>query len=221
MYEKTTDRFRKAMQLAHQEALRFNHEYVGTEHILLGLIKEGSGVAAAVLAGFKVGLRNVRLAVESQIQSGQNMVVIGKLPYTPRAKKVIGLAMEEADDLKHNYVGTEHLLLALLREEEGIASKVLKSFGLDLLQVRQGVLEVLGHAEPASDPKTPPPADPLAGIHSLIFVEIPANSGQGLGVFDQGVLENINNQLTGTGMKAIVLPVGAKISHTARRVPLT
>ena len=122
MYERFTDRARKVMQLANQEAQRFNHEYIGTEHILLGLIKEGSGVAANVLKNLEVDLRKIRLEVEKLVQSGPDMVTMGKLPQTPRAKKVIEYSMEEARNLGHNYVGTEHILLGLLREQEGVAA---------------------------------------------------------------------------------------------------
>ena len=121
MYERFTDRARKVMQLANQEAQRFNHEYIGTEHILLGLVKEGSGVAANVLKNLDIDLRKVRLEVEKLVKSGPDMVTMGKLPQTPRAKKVIEYAIEEARNLNHNYVGTEHLLLGLLREQDGWA----------------------------------------------------------------------------------------------------
>ena len=102
MYERFTDRARKVMQLANQEAQRFNHEYIGTEHILLGLVKEGSGVAANVLKNLDVDLRKIRLEVEKLVQSGPEMVTMGKLPQTPRAKKVIEYSMEEARNLNHN-----------------------------------------------------------------------------------------------------------------------
>src|SRR6476620_8550480 len=116
MYERFTDRARKVMQLANQEAQRFNHEYIGTEHILLGLVKEGSGVAANVLKNLDVDLRKIRLEVEKIVQTGPGgrRVVLGRLPHTPRAQKAIEYAVEEARSLKHNHVGTEHLLLGLL-----------------------------------------------------------------------------------------------------------
>ncbi|MCA9268184.1 MAG: NDP-hexose 4-ketoreductase, partial [Planctomycetales bacterium] len=145
MYERFTDRARKVMQLANQEAQRFNHEYIGTEHILLGLIKEGSGVAANVLKNLDVDLRKIRLEVEKLVQSGPDMVTMGKLPQTPRAKKVIEYSMEEARNLNHNYVGTEHILLGLLREQEGVAAQVLMNLGLKLEDVREEVLNLLGH----------------------------------------------------------------------------
>ena len=145
MYERFTDRARKVMQLANQEAQRFNHEYIGTEHILLGLVKEGSGVAANVLKNLDVDLRKIRLEVEKLVQSGPEMVTMGKLPQTPRAKKVIEYSMEEARQLNHNYVGTEHILLGLLREQEGVAAQVLMNLGLKLEEVRDEVLNLLGH----------------------------------------------------------------------------
>jgi ATP-dependent Clp protease ATP-binding subunit ClpC len=145
MFERFTDRARKVMQLANQEAQRFNHEYVGTEHVLLGLIKEGSGVAANVLRNLDVDLRKIRNEVEKIVQAGPEMVTMGKLPQTPRAKKVIEYAIEEARNLNHNYVGTEHLLLGLLREQEGVAAQVLMNLNLKLEEVREEVLNLLGH----------------------------------------------------------------------------
>ncbi|MBM4068566.1 MAG: ATP-dependent Clp protease ATP-binding subunit [Planctomycetes bacterium] len=145
MYERFTDRARKVMQLANQEAQRFNHEYIGTEHILLGLVKEGSGVAANVLKNLDIDLRKIRLEVEKIVQAGPDMVTMGKLPQTPRAKKVIEYSIEEARNLGHNYVGTEHLLLGLLREQEGVAAQVLMNLGLKLEDVREEVLNLLGH----------------------------------------------------------------------------
>ncbi len=151
MYERFTDRARKVMQLANQEAQRFNHEYIGTEHILLGLVKEGSGVAANVLKNLDVDLRKIRIEVEKIVQSGPDMVTMGKLPQTPRAKKVIEYSMEEARNLNHNYVGTEHILLGLLREQEGVAAQVLMNLGLKLEDVREEVLNLLGHGMEQSE----------------------------------------------------------------------
>ncbi len=144
MFERFTDRARKIMALANQEAQRFNHEYIGTEHILLGLVREGSGVGANVLKNLDVDLRKVRLEIEKLVKSGPDMVTMGKLPQTPRAKKVIEYAIEEARALNHNYVGTEHLLLGLLRESEGVAAQVLMNLGLKLDKVREEVLNLLG-----------------------------------------------------------------------------
>jgi len=159
MFERFTDRARKVMALANQEAQRFNHEYIGTEHILLGLVKEGSGVGANVLKNLDVDLRKVRLEVEKLVKSGPDMVTMGKLPQTPRAKKVIEYAIEEARSLNHNYVGTEHLLLGLLREHDGVAAQVLMNLGLKLEEVREEVLNLLGagveNEEPASQGEKP------------------------------------------------------------------
>src|SRR4029453_19666450 len=132
MYERFTDRARKVMQLAHQEAQRFNHEYLGTEHILLGLVSEGTGVAAKVLKNLKVDLPTVRAEVEKIVQAGPDMITMGKMPQTPRAKRVIEFAIMEARELTHTYVGTEHVLLGLLREGEGVAAQFLLILGLDL-----------------------------------------------------------------------------------------
>ena len=144
MFERFTDRARKVMALANQEAQRFNHEYIGTEHVLLGLVKEGSGVGATVLKNLDVDIKKLRLEVEKLVKSGPDVVTMGKLPQTPRAKKVIEYAIEEARSLNHNYVGTEHILLGLLRESEGIAAQVLMSLGLKLENIRQEVLNLLG-----------------------------------------------------------------------------
>lgn len=144
MFERFTDRARKVMALANQEAQRFNHEYIGTEHILLGLVKEGNGVGANVLRNLDVDVKKLRLEIEKLVKSGPDMVTMGKLPQTPRAKKVIEFAIEEARSLNHNYVGTEHILLGLLRETEGIAAQVLMNLGLKLEDVRQEVLNLLG-----------------------------------------------------------------------------
>ena len=165
MYERFTDRARKVMQLANQEAQRFNHEYIGTEHILLGLIKEGTGVAANVLRNLDIDLRKIRLEVEKLVQSGPDMVTMGKLPHTPRAKKVLEYAVEEARNLNHNYVGTEHLLLGLLREQEGVAAQVLMNLGVRLEDVREEVLNLLGHGsiEGAESPERAGPFTPPSG----------------------------------------------------------
>jgi hypothetical protein len=153
MYERFTDRARKVMQLANQEAQRYNHEYIGTEHILLGLVKEGSGVAANVLKNLDIDLRKIRLEVEKIAGSGPDLVTMGRLPQTPRAKKVIEHAIDEARNLNHNYVGTEHLLLGLLREHDGVAAQILLNLGLSTEKVREATLALLGN--PRATP-TPP-----------------------------------------------------------------
>ncbi len=152
MFDRFTDRARKVMGLARQEAQRFNHDYIGTEHILLGLIQEGSGVAANVLKNMDIELKKIRGEIEKMVKTGPTMVTMGQLPFTPRAKKVLELALEEASNLGHNYLGTEHLLLGLLRESEGIAAQVLMNLGIKLEDVREEVLEFLG-AEPPPAPE--------------------------------------------------------------------
>jgi len=161
MYERFTERAKKVLDLAQQEAQRLSHEYIGTEHMLLGLVKEGSGVAANVLRNMGVDFERVRLEVEKIVQSGPDTVAIGTLPQTPRAKKVIEYAIEEAQSLGHNYVGTEHLLLGLLREHEGVAACVLMMLGLELDDVREEVLNLLGapaEDESAEEAETAPEA---------------------------------------------------------------
>ncbi len=158
MFERFTDRARKVMALANQEAQRFNHEYIGTEHVLLGLVKEGSGVGANVLKNLGVDLRKVRLEVEKLVKSGPEMVTMGKLPQTPRAKRVIEYSIEEARNLNHNYVGTEHLLLGLLREQDGVAAQVLMNLGLKLEDVREEVLNLLGAGVEPEETATMSPA---------------------------------------------------------------
>ncbi len=143
MYERFTDRARKVMTLANKEAHRFNREYIGTEHVLLGLIKEGSGVAANILKNLDIDLRKVRIEVEKLVPKGPDMVTMRKLRQTPRAKKVIEYSLEEARNLNHNYVGTEHMLIGLMREPECVAFIVLTNFGLTLERARHAVTNEL------------------------------------------------------------------------------
>src|SRR5213596_2879158 len=140
-----TDRVRKVLQMAREEAARLHHEYVGTEHILLGLIREGEGVAAAVLTNLNVDLEEIQQKIEETVKKGKAAAAAGPdLPYTSRAKKVLELAMSEARELNHSYVGTEHLLLGLLREEKGIAAQVLTDAGVNLEAARAETLRILG-----------------------------------------------------------------------------
>jgi ATP-dependent Clp protease ATP-binding subunit ClpA len=145
MFNRFTDRARKVMHLAKLEAQRFDHEYVGTEHILLGLVKEGAGVAAIVLRNLDADLRKLRIEVEKIVQSSpdDSRIAPGKLPLTPRAKKAIEYAVDEARYLNHNYIGSEHLLLGLLREEEGIAAVILQNLGLRCDCIREQIHQVL------------------------------------------------------------------------------
>ena len=147
-FDKFTDRARKVLTLAQDEAQRFNHNYIGTEHLLLGLVREGEGVAARVLENMNVELAKVRTAVEFIIGRGDRPVV-GEVGLTPRAKRVIELAIDEARRLGHNYIGTEHLLLGLVREGEGIAAGVLESLGVNLDKVRHEVIRVLSQSSAA------------------------------------------------------------------------
>ncbi len=149
MFDRFTERARKVIILAKEEAKRFNHDYIGTEHILLGLIKEGESVAAAVLQNLGLSLDTIRLEVEKLVQFGPSTIVSGDIPFTPKAKKVIELAMDEARRLGHNYIGTEHLLLGLIKEGEGVASHVLMNVGLDLNKVRSEVIKLLGSSSPS------------------------------------------------------------------------
>ena len=151
MFDRFTDRAKKVMSFARQEAMKFNHEYIGTEHILLGLVQEGSGVAANVLKNMSIDLEKIRHEVEKIVKTGPSMVTMGQLPFTPRAKKVLELSLEEASQLSHNYIGTEHLLLGLIRENEGIAAQVLMNLGIKLDEVREEVLEFLGASEGGED----------------------------------------------------------------------
>lgn len=146
MYERFTDRARHVMRHANTEAGRLNHEYIGTEHILLGLIKEDFGVAAHVLKNLGFDLLKIRLQVEKFVHVGTDVITPSnsKLPQNLRAKRVIEYAVEEAQRLNHNYVGTEHLLLGLLREPEGIAAQVLINMGLTLVNIREEVLNLVG-----------------------------------------------------------------------------
>jgi ATP-dependent Clp protease ATP-binding subunit ClpC len=161
-----TDRVRKVLQMAREEAARLHHEYVGTEHILLGLIREGEGVAAAVLTNLNVDLDDIQQKIEETVKKGKAAAAPGPdLPYTSRAKKVLELAMTEARELNHSYVGTEHLLLGLLREEKGIAAQVLTDAGVTLEQSRAETLRLLGSDMPQTSQggavaPTPPAAAP-------------------------------------------------------------
>jgi ATP-dependent Clp protease ATP-binding subunit ClpC len=142
MFERFTDRARRSLFLSQEEARLLNHNYVGTEHLLLGLVSEGQGVAAKALQSLGISLEAVRAQVEEIIGQGQT-APRGHIPFTPGAKKVLELSLREATQLGHNYIGTEHLLLGLLREGEGVAAQVLVKLGADLSRVRQQVIQLL------------------------------------------------------------------------------
>src|SRR3954463_14122157 len=163
-----TERVRKVLAMAREEAARLHHEYVGTEHILLGLIREGEGVAATVLQNLSVELDEIQQKIEETVKKGKAAQTTGPaLPYTSRAKKVLELAMSEARELSHSYVGTEHLLLGLLREEKGIAAQVLTDAGVSLDVARAETLRILGteltqqQGAPVARPSAGPADRPL------------------------------------------------------------
>lgn len=150
MFNRFTERARKVLVLAKEEARRFNHDYIGSEHILLGLVREGEGVACAVLQNLGIDLERLRFEIEKLASPGGTTLVSGDIPFTPRAKKALELAAEEARSFGHNYIGTEHILLGLAREGEGIASQVLFSLGIDLNKIREEISALLGGSHPAS-----------------------------------------------------------------------
>jgi len=152
MFERFTDRARRVVVLAQEEARMLNHNYIGTEHILLGLIHEGEGVAAKALESLGISLEAVRQQVEEIIGQGQQ-APSGHIPFTPRAKKVLELSLREALQLGHNYIGTEHILLGLIREGDGVAAQVLVKLGADLNRVRQQVIQLL-HGYQGKEPTT-------------------------------------------------------------------
>jgi len=173
MFERFTDRARRVVVLAQEEARMLNHNYIGTEHILLGLVHEGEGVAAKALESLGISLEAVRQQVEEIIGQGEDPPQ-GHIPFTPRAKTVLELSLREANHLGHNYIGTEHILLGLLREGEGVAAQVLVKLGADLSRVRQQVIQLLhGHQgmEPQAASGGPPrarmPSDLPAGVDAL------------------------------------------------------
>jgi ATP-dependent Clp protease ATP-binding subunit ClpC len=156
MSNRFTERAQRVILIAQEEAKRLNHDYVGTEHILLGLIALGEGVAAQVLANLGVDLRRVRAEIEKIVGTGDNVMLLGEIPFTPRAKKVLELAVEEAQNMGHSHVGTEHLLLGLIREEEGVAAQVLENLGVRLDIVREEVISLLGEGQPGpAQPQAP------------------------------------------------------------------
>ena len=152
MFERFTDRARRVVVLAQEEARRLNHNYIGTEHILLGLIQEGEGHAAKALEELNINIDSVRSEVVEIIGEGQQSPS-GHIPFTPRAKKVLELSLREALQLGHNYIGTEHILLGLIREGEGVAAQVLKKLGAELSQVRQTVIKLISNSDEGKKPQ--------------------------------------------------------------------
>src|SRR6185503_5597399 len=144
MYDRFAERARKAIAYAREEAIRLDHDYIGTEHILLGMIREGNGVAVAVLEHLSVDLAKLRHEVEKLVATTGGTLTLGKVEFSMTAKKVLELAQEEAQNLGHNYIDTEHILLGLIREGEGIAARVLNSFGVTLTRAREVSIGLLG-----------------------------------------------------------------------------
>jgi ATP-dependent Clp protease ATP-binding subunit ClpC len=165
MFERFTDRARRVVALAQDEARRLNHDYIGTEHILLGLIHEGGGVAAGALESLGISLHVVRQEVEQIIGRGRQ-APSGPIPFTPRAKKVLELSLREALQIGHNYIGTEHILLGLIREGDGVAAQVLVKLGADLNRVRPRVIELISGQEP--DRRLPQEGVPVADIQARL-----------------------------------------------------
>ena len=163
MFERFTDRARRVVVLAQEEARMLGHNYIGTEHILLGLIHEGEGVAAKALESLGVSQEAVRRQVEEIIGQGER-VPSGHIPFTPRAKKVLELSLREALQLGHNYIGTEHILLGLIREGEGVAAQVLVKLGADLNRVRQQVIQLL-HGDQGKEPAAAGAPSETAPVH--------------------------------------------------------
>jgi len=162
MFNRFTEKARRVILLAREEAKRLDHDYLGTEHLLLGLIREGEGVAALALQNLGIDLEQVRQEVEKAVGRGGGSLFLGQIPFTPRAKKVLELAVTEARNLGHNYIGTEHLLLGLIREGEGVAAQILTNLGADLERVREEVIALLGEKsslETAPQPTNTPTLD--------------------------------------------------------------
>ena len=175
MFQRFTDRARRVVVLAQHEARTLGHDYIGTEHILLGLIDEGQGVATTALTSMGVSLHEMRQAVQDSIGRGTEPPESGHIPFTPRAKKVLELSLRESQELGHTYIGTEHILLALIREGGG-AAQLLAGAGVDLDRARQQVIELLyGHRE-AGSAAAPPPAsaDELTGRLTSIVKRLDA-----------------------------------------------
>jgi ATP-dependent Clp protease ATP-binding subunit ClpC len=167
VFERFTDRARRAVVLAQEEARLLNHNYIGTEHILLGLIHEGEGVAAKALESLGISLQAVRREVEEIIGQGQSAPT-AHIPFTPRAKKVLELSLREALQLGHNYIGTEHILLGLIREGEGVAAQVLVTVGASLDRVRQQVTQLLSGSTGEVAP------EPAGARTQLVRMTVPA-----------------------------------------------
>jgi len=199
MFDRFTDRARKVMGLSLQAALRHQHDYIGTEHMLLGLIDEGGGVASDVLKNLDVDVGRIRAEVEKRTAPGPAPVALCRLPFTPLARTVLELSLKEARDLGHNYIGTEHLLLGLVREEKGIAGQVLRELNLRLEDIREEVLELLGHDDKGEEPfDLPGPLTPLAR-HAMDLASVIAHHEQHEAIDTEHILLGIIDGATGGG----------------------
>ncbi len=210
MFERFTDQSRKVMALADQEAQRLNHEYIGTEHILLGLLAEGSGGGATVLRELGVDLEKAKTAVLTMVKEGPDPVWGGKLPQTPRAKKAIEFAIAEARELGHNYVGTEHILLGLLNEQDGVAAQALVRLGLNLDQVLSATLHLLeGKNEQSPNP-------PTLQDHLVLWKTLAGRFSRGVRLID--CLKDAKKKLANTSLESVV---GSLIEEVNKGTPLS
>ena len=207
-----TPRAQQVLALARKEADRFNHNYVGTEHILLGLIKLGQGVAVSVLQNMGLDLETVRIEVEKQVGSGPEQKMGGNIPYTPRVKKVLALSDKEARQLDHSYVGTEHLLLGLLREGEGVAARVLSSLEIDINQTRQ---EILAEIDPNFSPE-----DLEDEFDEFDDEGAPPEEGEGDGKSKTPALKAFGRDLTKLAEKEKLDPVIGRESEIERVIQI-
>src|SRR5258706_121049 len=217
-----TDRVRKVLQMAREESARLHHEYVGTEHILLGLVREGEGIASAVLTNLNVDLEGLRAAIQGMLKEEKNDARSPDLPYTSRAKKILEFSMSEARELDHAYVGTEHLLLGVLREEKGIGAQALRDVGVTLETARAEVLRLLGTVDPSTNAHLRAPAHvdqrfkaviALVELHRLRFGAYPDSLKdlQFLAPYDQASLQSVRYEKLPDGYALdIITPRGEK-----------
>jgi ATP-dependent Clp protease ATP-binding subunit ClpC len=208
-----TPRAQQVLALARKEADRLNHNFLGTEHLLLGLIKLGQGVAVNVLQSMGIDLETVRMEVEKQVGTGPDQKMIGNIPYTPRVKKVIALAQKEAKNLNHTYVGTEHLLLGLLREGDGVAAKVLRALDVDIEEARQRVLKELDPNFAAQPGEEQPLGEPAAEKQ-------PAAAGEKKGEVKTPALKAFGRDLTEIARKGDMDPVIGRKNEIERVIQI-
>jgi ATP-dependent Clp protease ATP-binding subunit ClpA len=178
MFERFTDRARKIMALANQEALRMNHEYIGTEHILLGLVKEGSGVGANALKNLDVNFQKIGFEVVKLVGIRPDLITADKLPQTPRVKAALQYAIEEARKLNHNYIGSEHLLLGLFREQDGVAAQVFRNLGIKLDDVRKEIRDLLGNDHPETPAVITVDPEPQLALSPAVVLAIREARGE-------------------------------------------